>query len=75
MYVCVGVWPSDVSDERVWETTLIYLARVVCNWCITVVFVSVCIHHGEVVFGDRAKDLTSLVGVAVLCQGKIDFRS
>ena len=43
MYVCAGLWPSDVSDERVWETTLIYLVRVVCNWCIAIVFVSVCV--------------------------------
>lgn len=41
------------------ETTLIYLAGIVCIWCIAgvVVSVSVLIHHGEVVFGGMAKDL------------------
>jgi hypothetical protein len=47
---CVHVKVCNVSDGRKWDMTLLYLARVVCFWCIAVVVVSACIHHGEVVF-------------------------
>jgi hypothetical protein len=37
---CVHVKVCNVSDGRKWDMTLLYLARVVCIWCIAVVVVS-----------------------------------